>query len=226
MSTPSGEDQVQDYLRRLQSAARHLPPERRAELVEEIRAHIETARERGEAGGPAAVLNLLDRLGSPEEIAAAAAEDGADTEPDRSRDEGPPGLLHEYATVATLLLGSILLPVIGWLCGVALLWTSRQWTTREKLVGTLVVPGGPGGVWLASALPTQSCSESSGGSSSGPETITRACSGFAFPPLVGIPLAIVTLVASFVVPAVLLARARKRAGRTPRLDTSGAPAPG
>ncbi|GAA1231622.1 HAAS signaling domain-containing protein [Oryzihumus leptocrescens] len=218
MSTPSAEDLVLDYLSRLEAAASHLPPERRVELVEEIRSHIDAARESGEARDPAAVRNLLDRLGSPEEIAAAAA-------PDRRRGEVRPGLLHEYATVATLLLGSILLPVIGWLCGVALLWTSRQWTTREKLLGTLVVPGGPGGVWLASALPTQNCSESSGGSPSGPETITRACSGFAFPPLVGIPLAIVTLVASFVVPAVLLSRARKRAGRTPRLDTSGASAP-
>jgi hypothetical protein len=28
------------------------------------------------------------------------------------------------------------------LAGVLLLWTSRAWTVREKLVGTLVVPGG------------------------------------------------------------------------------------
>jgi ABC-type Mn2+/Zn2+ transport system permease subunit len=33
-------------------------------------------------------------------------------------------------------------PIIGWLVGVVLLWASDAWTTREKLIGTLVVPGG------------------------------------------------------------------------------------
>jgi hypothetical protein len=32
--------------------------------------------------------------------------------------------------------------VIGWLVGVALLWISSAWTARQKLLGTLVVPGG------------------------------------------------------------------------------------
>ena len=42
----------------------------------------------------------------------------------------------------------ILLPLggfafgVGWLVGLVLLWSSRLWTTREKLIGTLIVPGG------------------------------------------------------------------------------------
>lgn len=40
----------------------------------------------------------------------------------------------EWATV-------VLLPVV-WVVGVVLLWRSRAWTTRDKLIGTLVVPGG------------------------------------------------------------------------------------
>ena len=40
----------------------------------------------------------------------------------------------EWATV-------VLLPVL-WVVGVVLLWRSRAWTTRDKLIGTLVVPGG------------------------------------------------------------------------------------
>jgi hypothetical protein len=40
----------------------------------------------------------------------------------------------EWATVA-------LLPLV-WVVGVVLLWRSRAWTLRDKLIGTLVVPGG------------------------------------------------------------------------------------
>jgi hypothetical protein len=42
----------------------------------------------------------------------------------------------------------ILLPLggfalgIGWLVGLILLWSSRLWTTRDKLIGTLITPGG------------------------------------------------------------------------------------
>jgi hypothetical protein len=31
---------------------------------------------------------------------------------------------------------------IGWIAGVILLWSSRAWTTRDKVIGTLIVPGG------------------------------------------------------------------------------------
>jgi hypothetical protein len=40
----------------------------------------------------------------------------------------------EWATVG-------LLPLV-WVVGVVLLWRSRAWTTRDKLIGALVVPGG------------------------------------------------------------------------------------
>jgi len=36
----------------------------------------------------------------------------------------------------------VFLMLVGWLVGVVLLWTSDLWTVREKLVGTLLVPGG------------------------------------------------------------------------------------
>jgi hypothetical protein len=41
-----------------------------------------------------------------------------------------------------LLLGGILLPVVGWFIGVVLLWRSDRWTRLDKVIGTLVVPGG------------------------------------------------------------------------------------
>jgi hypothetical protein len=52
----------------------------------------------------------------------------------------------------------------GWFVGVALLWTSKRWSTRDKLIGTFVLPGG-----LAAAI-VGALFAASGGS-------TRACSG-------------------------------------------------
>ena len=64
---------VDDYLHRLDAAASTLPADQRDELVSEIRDHLQEALRRTPAGDQAAVRNALERLGSPEEIAAAAA---------------------------------------------------------------------------------------------------------------------------------------------------------
>ena len=45
------------------------------------------------------------------------------------------------AVVLLVEVGAFLF-VVGWLTGVLLLWTSRQWRTRDKIVGTFLVPGG------------------------------------------------------------------------------------
>jgi Domain of unknown function (DUF4190) len=61
-----------DYLRRLDAAASALPADRRHELVCEIRGHLDEALRQAPAGDETAVRNALERLGPPEEIAAAA----------------------------------------------------------------------------------------------------------------------------------------------------------
>jgi hypothetical protein len=63
---------VDDYLRRLGAAASGLPADQRDELVSEIKDHLQEALRQTPAGDQAAVRNALERLGSPEEIAAAA----------------------------------------------------------------------------------------------------------------------------------------------------------
>ena len=45
-------------------------------------------------------------------------------------------------TPIALLVGGLLIPFAGWLVGVVLLWVSSAWTRREKIIGTLVIPGG------------------------------------------------------------------------------------
>lgn len=155
---------VADYLDRLARAAAGLPPERRTELLEGIGEHIASARADGR-DDEAAVRTTLDRLGQPEEIVAAAGEDlppatggGATPPGEASGGWGAPATGsvprstgHELAAVLMLTLGSFL-PVVGWVVGVVLLWTSSLWRTREKVLATLVVPLGPGGILLLGAF--------------------------------------------------------------------------
>src|SRR5215211_8287792 len=124
---------INDYLKRLNRELAGFPRVRRRELVEEISEHIAEARAELESENEAAIRTLLDRLGDPEDIAAEARERfGA----------RPKGSGWDVVALIMLLVGGVILPVIGWIIGVVLLWVSETWTTREKLVGTLVVPGG------------------------------------------------------------------------------------
>ena len=69
---------VDGYRARLRDAAAVLRSPRRAELVAEVREHIDTAIEASSVADEVAVRNVLERLGSPEEIVAAELEgDGA-----------------------------------------------------------------------------------------------------------------------------------------------------
>jgi hypothetical protein len=59
----------------------------------------------------------------------------------RNQDAPPTGRLEGFA-LFMLVAGSVLLPVVGWLLGVACAWRSRIWTVRDKLIATFVPPGG------------------------------------------------------------------------------------
>ncbi|MBW0102727.1 hypothetical protein [Pseudonocardia sp. KRD291] len=43
-------------------------------------------------------------------------------------------------TVLMLMLGGFVLPVVGWLAGVVMLWNGTAWSTAQKWLGTLVWP--------------------------------------------------------------------------------------
>ena len=113
---------VADYLRRLERAAAPLPQSRRAELVAEIREHIDDALLEAGAADDVAVRNVLERLGRPEEIAAAAG-------PAERRS----GRLELAAMIA------LAIPFLGWFVGIVLVGASRAWTGREKAVGVALV---------------------------------------------------------------------------------------
>lgn len=123
MTTMQTDRLVDDYLSRLEEAAAHLQRSRRAELIAEIREHIEAALREEEAAGEVAVRNVLERLGPPEEIVEAA-------EPPPEARQQPTGKL-EVAAMVTLVV-----PFIGWLFGIAMVLISRAWSNREKTIGT------------------------------------------------------------------------------------------
>jgi hypothetical protein len=123
------------YLKRLRRAARPLPTETRRELLGDIEAHLQEAID--VEMSEAEVLSALDRLGSPEEIVGAQL--GGAVESSTSA-KG----IHEWTAIILLLLGGFVIG-IGWLVGLILLWSSRAWTTVDKLIGTLVIPGGLAG---------------------------------------------------------------------------------
>jgi len=120
-----------DYMERLRRAGRGLPPARRRELLGEVEAHLSEAID--PSASDAEALTVLDRLGEPNEIIAAETRD-PDELPNRRGTK-------EWAAIVLLLLGGFIFG-IGWFIGLVLLWSSRSWTTRDKWIGTLVVPGG------------------------------------------------------------------------------------
>jgi uncharacterized membrane protein len=125
---------VARYLGELDSALAGLPRDRRREVLEEIAAHIAEARGALDSPTEADVRNVLDRVGEPADIAADARERFGISE------EAP--TWREYAAVVLLPIGGVIVPVLGWLVGVVLLWSSKIWTPRDKWIGTLVIPGG------------------------------------------------------------------------------------
>ena len=115
---------VDDYLRRLDHVAARLPRARRAELVAEIRAHIEAALREEQATGEAAVRNVLDRLGPPEEIVEAAE---------------PPPSRRRAGWFEIVALLALIVPFIGWLVGTVLVFASRVWARRDKVIGAMLL---------------------------------------------------------------------------------------
>ena len=222
---------VHDYLSRLERAAAGLAPERRQELLAGIEEHIDAARAAGVASDEAGMRTLLDRLGEPAEIVA-AADDSAPPGPSAAGDAAGSGAAQhtadrgrrrgtglELAAVIMLTAGSFFL-VMGWLVGVVLLWCSDRWSLRDKLLGTLVVPLGPGGVLVFGALvPFSAGPACSGGAVpapsaqalvSGTEDVVR-CSSSGPPEWIPPVLMVLLLLASVAVPIWLYRTARRRA---------------
>jgi hypothetical protein len=164
MST-SAQKLVEDYLKRLRLASRELPRDERSELRAQIEEHLRDALPPDPT--EAATRTALERIGSPDTLVAEHL--------DRAGLPARRAGTQEWAAIILLLFGGFLF-VFGWIVGVILLWSSRAWTAREKLLSTLVLPGGLAAVaWVA--LSSASGTECGSSGAPGRPTITRCTPG-------------------------------------------------
>jgi uncharacterized membrane protein len=134
MVSTRADELVARYLDDLARRLRDGPRDRREELLEDVRAHIAEALSSVDSSNEAEIRSLLDRVGDPAVIAAEARE-RSEVQPAR------PGAL-EVVALVMLAIGGLVIPVLGWIVGVLLLWLSNVWTRRDKVIGTLLPPGG------------------------------------------------------------------------------------
>jgi HAAS len=133
---------VERYLKHLEVELDDLPHDRRREIVDEIAGHIAEARAGLEHESEADVRNILEGLGDPADIAEDARE-RFEVQPHAPAQPYKPGWM-EVGALVMLLVGGLILPVVGWFIGVILLWVSNAWNVRDKIIGTIFVPGGLG----------------------------------------------------------------------------------
>ena len=150
MSWTTTDRLVSDYLESVRAATADLPAAERDELVGNIAEHITTSIAELDPPTEAAVRTILDRLGDPAVIAAEARGQSSHPTP-----RPTPGWL-EWGGVAMLGIGSYLLPVIGTVAGLVMVWMSQWWSTRQKVVaavlslaGLVVIPLVGFGVFFA-----------------------------------------------------------------------------
>lgn len=161
---------VRAYLRDIETALAPSPAAERALVMEEIAAHIvETA---GDAPDDARIRKALDDLGDPATVAYNATRDDLAFAPEGGFLESRWG---GVLTVLALAFGGILIPVVGWIAGVAMLWLSKGWTKGEKILGTLVLPGGFVGLLLTAGLPVWLFTASIGSCETTSDTSTAVC---------------------------------------------------
>lgn len=133
MNAPHATHIVEGYLARLELALTGSDPARRAELLEDVRAHIAEARAALTEETDAALLAILDRLGDPAAVADGLAEDAPPHETRDSRHPAP-----SASHWGLLEAGALLLTFFVWPVGVLLAWLSRSWDRQEKVVATII----------------------------------------------------------------------------------------
>ena len=84
------EEMIEDYLRQLREALRSTPPERRDQIVSDVAQHIAEARAEEPSSDELTISRLLDRIGTPEAIAAASEEASDDSGRAAAGERQPP----------------------------------------------------------------------------------------------------------------------------------------
>lgn len=152
MKNDIDEAEVRSYLSALEARLEHLPGEQSEEILFGVREHIAEARARGNRQ----VADVLAALGTPDDVLAGLAA------PDAVAPTVHPTAPPRYQSSTLWVVAScILLPFgaflagIGWLFGVAGLWMGTRWKTWEKIMGTVMLPGGVVGSIYVMVLPVR-----------------------------------------------------------------------
>ena len=147
--------EVQKYLSALEARLSHLPADQSKEILFGVREHISEDLSRGNRP----VSEVLASLGNPDDVLA----DMAGPDSSRSSGEGRAPTAPRWRstspwvalTVVLLAFGGFLAG-IGWFAGVTCLWMGTRWKTWEKIIGTILLPGGfVGALWIV-AMPVSS----------------------------------------------------------------------
>jgi len=135
---------VSEYLGRLEAAAAGLKPERRAELVADLRDHIWQSLAGEDEPEEADVRAVLDRMGTPAEIV--AAEGVVLPVPPPHALEALPklaartrGLSVEARALLLLTVGAVVLPFLGPVLAFWYVSASNRWTLAQKRTAALIV---------------------------------------------------------------------------------------
>lgn len=122
------------------------------------------------------------------------------------------GVVLEVGALVLLTLGS-LVSWVGWVGGVLLLWTSNRWTRRDKLLGTLVLPGGLLPAWeFAHGPATTTCVVLGQGPAGRVDPGAGSCDAMPFPLPVMLLVQVVLVLAPLVTVALLGWRVRRTTG--------------
>ena len=136
---------VLDYLAALWAASEDLDPELRDELMTTVADYI--AMRRAAGSGPLEdPAHILRRLGSPESLAAAARRGRMPVHLRRPAPEvavpaPAPGAGVEYAGIALLTAGSVVMPVVAPLAGMLLISGSPRWSAAQKTAAWVLAAG-------------------------------------------------------------------------------------
>lgn len=141
---------VRAYLQELDRSLAGVPSGEREAIVAETAEHIALAlQEQEENGGKADVTSILSALGEPALIAAEATDTASNASaavasppavPTSEAWQSVPFLDRRagYVLIAVLLVaGMTVLPTVGYIAALVLIWASKGWKTWQKLVGTL-----------------------------------------------------------------------------------------
>ncbi|GAA2589580.1 hypothetical protein GCM10010435_80230 [Winogradskya consettensis] len=161
---------VLDYLAALWAATDDLEPELRDELMAAVADFI-AVRRQGQGGSMDDAAPILQRLGPPASLAAAARRGRMPAHLRRLAVPAPAPASSgaDYAALALLTAGSVILPGAGPLAGLVLTTTSPRWTPGVKaaawvlaagpmliamvvVLGSVMFGAGPEGLFLAYAL--------------------------------------------------------------------------